>query len=550
MSNEISTDVLIAGGGVGGCAAALAVSRAGYRCILTEETDWIGGQLTSQAVPPDEHGWIERFGCTSTYRQYRNSVRDYYRTHYPLTDSARSQKHLNPGSGWVSPLCHEPRVGVAVLEDMLAPYIHGGSLKILKEHRPVSAETKSSDRVAAVTFEEIPAGRKTTVSARYFLDATELGDLLPLCNVEFVTGSESQNQTGEPSAPVIADPGNSQAFSWCFAMGYDEGANHVIDKPSQYEEWKNYLPKLTPPWPGRLFSWAGSNPRTMGRVEYSFDPNAEEGRAFEGLWSYRRILARSNFASGAFPSDICIVNWPMIDYWRGDVCTGSPEQNQYHFEQAKEQSRSFFYWLQTEAPRRDGGMGYPGLQLRGDATATSDGLAKSAYIRESRRVRAEFTVCEQHVSADLRKGKNLAECFADSVGIGYYRIDLHPTTGGNNYLDVAALPFQIPLGAIIPCRVNNLLPAAKNLGVTHITNGCYRLHPVEWNIGEVAGTLASHCIQHGRLPREILHNKLLLADFQNLLRCQGIELQWPENLCLNDGDPHAHALSSGNAAKK
>ena len=52
-------------------------------------------------------------------------------------------------------------------------------------------------------------------------------------------------------------------------------------------------------------------------------------------------------------------------------------------------------------------------------------------------------------------------------------------------------PFQIPLGALLPIRVENLLPACKNLGVTHITNGAYRLHPVEWNTGEAAGMIAS-----------------------------------------------------------
>ena len=72
-----------------------------------------------------------------------------------------------------------------------------------------------------------------------------------------------------------------------------------------------------------------------------------------------------------------------------------------------------------------------------------------------------------------------AEQFADSVGIGSYRIDLHPSTGQRNYVDVANWPFQIPLGALIPVRSENLLPANKNLGSTHITNGCYRLHPVE-----------------------------------------------------------------------
>ena len=50
---------------------------------------------------------------------------------------------------------------------------------------------------------------------------------------------------------------------------------------------------------------------------------------------------------------------------------------------------------------------------------------------------------------------------------------------------------------VLPRRVENLLPACKNLGVTHLTNGCYRLHPVEWNIGESAGMLAAEALGLG-----------------------------------------------------
>src|SRR5690606_34394800 len=120
-----------------------------------------------------------------------------------------------------------------------------------------------------------------------------------------------------------------------------------------------------------------------------------------------------------------------------------------------------------------------------------DGLAMAPYIRESRRIQALRTIREQDVSALHRPGDILAERFEDSVGIGYYRIDLHPSTGGDNYIDVPSLPFRIPLGALIPAEAQNLLPAAKNIGTTHLTNGCYRLHPVEWNIGEAAGLLAA-----------------------------------------------------------
>ena len=71
--NEQHTDILIVGGGLGGVAAALAALRLGRRVILTEETDWIGGQLTAQGVPPDENPWIDRecTGCTASYRRLR-----------------------------------------------------------------------------------------------------------------------------------------------------------------------------------------------------------------------------------------------------------------------------------------------------------------------------------------------------------------------------------------------------------------------------------------------------------------------------------------------
>ncbi len=123
-----------------------------------------------------------------------------------------------------------------------------------------------------------------------------------------------------------------------------------------------------------------------------------------------------------------------------------------------------------------------------------------------------------------------AEEFADTVGIGCYRIDLHPSTGGDNYIDVSSLPFQIPLGALIPRRVENLLPACKNLGTTHITNGCYRLHPVEWNIGESVGALAAFCQAKKKLPRQVHADGALLKEFQNLLTNEGVPLTWPKSV--------------------
>ena len=80
--------------------------------------------------PPDEHPWIESFGCTRSYREFRDGVRAYYLRHYPLTTAARNTARLNPGNGSVSRLCHEPRVALAVLHELLAPFISARQLRV------------------------------------------------------------------------------------------------------------------------------------------------------------------------------------------------------------------------------------------------------------------------------------------------------------------------------------------------------------------------------------------------------------------------------------
>ncbi len=511
---ELRTRLLIVGGGLGGCAAAMAATALGIPTILTEESDWLGGQLTAQAVPPDEHRWIEQQGCTRRYRALRDAIRDHYRRFYPLLESARADPFLNPGGGLVSRLCHEPKVALAVLNAMLTYAQTAGMLQVLLGVRPVEVLT-DGDFVRAVRFQP----DEIIIYADYILDATETGELLPLGGVEYVTGAESQRETGEPHAKPEADPLNMQAFTWCFAMAYDPNGDHTIPKPPNYERWRAFQP---PFWPGPLLGWTDVNPITLQPRRLSLF--GEDGTF--PLFAYRQIVNPALYPPEIAPRPVTIVNWPQNDYFVGNPYEVSGEEAARHRAGARELSLCLLYWLQTEAPRPDGGMGYPGLHLRPDITGTPDGFAKAPYIRESRRIRARFTICEQHVSAACRPNATLAEPFPDSVGVGHYRIDLHPSTGGDTYLDIEALPFQIPLGALIPIRVRNLLPACKNIGTTHITNGCYRLHPVEWNIGESAGLLIALCLLRRVEPHQVYETPALLQEYQSLLRAQGIQLEW------------------------
>jgi hypothetical protein len=524
MRHEMQTDILIVGGGLGGVAAALAAMRLGKKVIITEQTDWIGGQLTAQAVPPDEHPWIEGTGRTATYQLLRKNIRQYYRRFYPLLPHARFDSRLNPGKGHVSPLCHEPRVALAAISALLAPYMAGKVLDILLRHRPVGVEM-DGDKVRAVRLTDAITLHEVIIHAPYVLDATELGDLLPMAGAEHTIGSESQAQTGELHALAGGpDPLDQQSITWCFAMDYLPEEDFTIDRPRDYDFWRTYRADF---WPEKQLGWVFIDPTTLDlRRQSIFEGPTDQD--IDDLWQFRRIFYKGHYPAGMYASDITLVNWPQNDYWLGPLVGVSKEEKQRHLEGARQLSLSLLYWMQTEAPRHDGGYGYRGLRLRKDVVETMDGLAKQVYVRESRRISAEFTVLEQHIGVEAREPLQGAESFHDSVGIGSYRIDLHPSTRQRTYTDIGSWPFQIPLGALIPVRLDNLLPACKNIGTTHITNGCYRLHPVEWNIGEVAGALAAYCLQNNRVPRKVRNNPKELAEFQRLLQNTiGIELAWP-----------------------
>ncbi|MCL2305549.1 MAG: FAD-dependent oxidoreductase [Planctomycetaceae bacterium] len=529
-TKELAADLVVLGGGLGGCATALAALRNGLRVVWTEETDWIGGQITSQGVPPDEHPWIETHGSPRSYREFRTAIRNYYKNHYPLTDDAKNRPHLNPGDGNVSRICHEPRVTLAVLYQMFNPYLSMGKLTLLLEHKAFGADVEG-DRIKSVAVRNLREGNELVLSAPYFVDATELGDLLPISGTEFRTGAESFEETGELHAAKKADPNNQQAFTVCFIMDYDPKGEHLIEKPAQYGFWRNFVPEMTPPYPGKLLSMTYNVPSTLQTLTLGFHP---DGGKTEGpnMWNYRRIVNKNNFLPGTYVGDATVVNWPQNDYLLGNL-DGSDEEFQKHLAQAKQLSLSLFYWLQTEIPRPDGKNGWPGLRLRGDMLGTTDGLAKYPYIRESRRIEAVFTVLEEHVGKEQRekilgKPATLAAPFHDSVGLGYYQIDLHPSTGGDNYIDFPSLRYQIPLGALLPKRMVNLLPANKNIGTTHVTNGNFRLHPTEWGIGEAVGSLVHFVLQKQTIPRAVREKSDLLAEYQDFLRTQGIETDWPE----------------------
>ena len=519
---QAQCDILVVGGGTGGTAAAIAAAESGAKVDLLEESDWFGGQLTAQGVSTlDEHQYMEAFGGTSRYYRFREGVRAYYRAHYRLTSEAATRSRLDAGRGWAGPFGYEPKVGMAVLKAMALPLEQSGRLHIFYHTRIVGTEldARTGNTITSVVAQSSD-GVYRRFRARYVLDATELGDVLALSGREgadWTVGAEGRAETQEPDAPDKAHPEWVQPLTFPFALDWspDTQSDNVVLPPKDYQQLK-------------------------AQQRYSLRYGAITG-LFKGRypwWTYRRMLASFNLDKDVGANDLVMVNTPGNDFRGGNLIGSaavSDAKKQNLQAQARRASLGYIYWLQTECPREDDPTGrrrgYPEFRLRRDVFDTADGLALQPYIRESRRIRALRPILEQEIVARDGHGQPhqsaaRAAFMPDSVGVGCYPVDIHTSDQGDPRRYLPTRPFQIPLGALIPVRLDNLLPAGKNLGTTHLTNGAYRVQPLEWNIGESAGLLATYCLRTGMTPRAVYSNLQARRAFQTALLGEGIPLCW------------------------
>jgi hypothetical protein len=513
---EISCDVLVAGAGMGGMGASLALAARGHSVCLTEETDWVGGQATSGGVSAlDENRFIEFSGATRSYAAFRKGIRDWYRQNTRLTPTAQAWENLNPGTCYVSPLCFEPKTGVKVLEQMLRkPGLN------LYTRTAIFALERNGPAIDSALAWQFDRRRVIRFKVRFVLDATEMGDLLPLAKVPYVLGSEPKSDTGEPDAPAAANTSCVQSFTYPFVIEHAPHAGALASKPTDYDaivKRQGFTLRVNYP---EEFGWKGVVQYHM----FGEDPPVPNNMSPGPFFSWRRLLDARNFASGV-PHDVALMNWPRQDYGAESPLDQEPSQLAAIFQRAKQTAAAFLYWLQNDVPRDGGGQGYPELALRADEMGTADGMSKYPYIRESRRMIARGRVTEQDIVDEFQKGPR-ARAFPDSIGTGFYMVDIHPCGANEHGRMRMPKPFQIPMAALMPREPLNFLPAGKNLGVTHLTNGAFRLHPIEWNIGESAGTIAALWLERKNEPKP--------AEVQKVLAKEGVQMVWFDDVGPND----------------
>ncbi len=478
---QIRCDVIVIGGGMGGVAAATAAANSGLRVCLTDPTRWLGGQMTSQGVSAlDENRFIETSGATRSYGNLRNRIRAAY------------GGVKNPGECWVSALCFAPKAGLDAVRDLLPK-----SVRVFLRAAPVAA-TRAGGRLRSVLLYDYEERRFRELAGDVFIDATELGDLLPLAGAAFRTGAEPRSETGEPDAPGQGDPQSLQSFTYPFILARKPSTGVAIAKPPTYDRDRARYTLLHEYAGGRFLQYGMFDrlPGTPG-----------------SFWAYRRLDAAAGLS---------MINWPGNDVCDAGYLSSDPLAAARALQRGKQVALGFAWWIAEQSPD---------LTLRTDLLGTSDGLSQYPYIRESRRLEALRVVREQDIADPASPGARAAP-FADSAGIGLYAIDIHGC--GKPQPLPATKPFQIPYGALVSLDIENLLAGGKDIGATHIANGAYRLHPTEWAIGEAAGALAAEAVRRKTTPTSVYRDPAALRSLQRKLLEMGHPLVWFDDIGPND----------------
>jgi len=168
-------------------------------------------------------------------------------------------------------------------------------------------------------------------------------------------------------------------------------------------------------------------------------------------------------------------------------------------------------------------------------------LPQIPYIRKSNRLVGEQTL----TAGDIRRESEWAisvRGFTDAIAVGNYADDLHgcnsePSDFESSLEHITDLPpgfrfgaFQVPLGSLIPEKVDGLLAAEKNISQSRLANGATRLQPITMLTGQAAGALAAIAVAEHVQPRHVSPEKVQIT----LLR-EGDILARPNMLNLRIG---------------
>ena len=356
-------------------------------------------------------------------------------------------------TGWVSETQFEPHVGDSIFKAMAAAE---KDLSVIYGYHVVSV-LKEGNKVCGAQFRN-GQNKLLNIKANVVIDATDLGDGLALAGAAYDLGMESKNVTGEIYAP---DQPNSiiQDLTWAAVLkDFGQGTDKTINKPL------NYNPEL----------YRGSCAMTVDSV----------------LIDCKKMLTY-----GKLPNNKYMINWPRHgnDIYLNVVEMDWAKRNE-ELKKAKERTLGFVYYIQTE-------LGYKNIGLAEDEFPSKDHLALVPYHREGRRLRGVQRLTINHVK-ERYSGTPL---YRTGISVGDYPVDHHHACNPEApKIHFPAIPsFNIPLGALIPEKIDGLIVCDKAISVSNLINGATRLQPCVLLTGQAAGALAAVTVQKKQNVRDI-----------------------------------------------
>ncbi|MBN1153993.1 FAD-dependent oxidoreductase [candidate division KSB1 bacterium] len=466
MLLDIHTEILVAGGGTSGVCAALQSARMGRKVIIVEETQWLGGMLTSAGVSAIDGNHLLPSGM---WGEFRDLLYDHY-------GGAKAV-----ATGWVSHTMFEPSVGAKIFRELVASE---RNITVYYGYR-VDHVLMEGDRVLGAEFVNTQ-GDRLRIEAYVTIEATEYGDVLALAGCDYMTGRESKSQFGEEAAPEKPDDIIQDLTYVAILKDYGAGMHTTIDPPDGYnsEVYRECCRKM----------------------------NDEQNAS---LLDSQRMLEY-----GKLPNRKYMINWPDYgnDYYLNLLELSYSERIE-KLEAARKHTLGMVYYIQTS-------LGYSNLGLANNEFPTADRLPFIPYHRESRRVRGVVLLTLNHV-IDLYS-EAAQSVYKAGIAVGDYPLDHHHSKAPQRIEEVFPLisAFNVPYGCMIPHKVDGLIVAEKSISVTHIVNGCTRLQPVVMQIGQAAGAGAALAVDAEiqlrevnvrQLQQELLSHHCWLMPFSDIM---------------------------------
>jgi hypothetical protein len=568
-------DVVVIGGTLGGVAAASHAMKTGVTTCLIELTPWLGGQISSQGVSAIDESramrWRRNF--SPSWEAFKALIRQQPVYLPAWTGLGSPQTVASVNSCWVGELCFSPMAGATAAEMWMrqsaqsAPDSRWATSTAFK-----GADFDATGRVVTAIYgvrripldpNYVPTGRLSRELSEWYgwsdsdiydkipvrlqpppggrmvvIDATDTGELVGWANLPYRVGSDAQSFTGEVNAAPRENPDCTQAYTYPFVLATLDDGNASLKELQKIE------PAFTREEHWKVFDLEG----------FPFFNSSSS------VFNYRRIVSHATDSGNVNvtrPGEMTLMNWnkgndwhfmdpPLVlteedlrldgqkENWMGGLSAESLNYGEIH-------ALMFAEWLiDREATDK-----LPLTLLTGkDAPlGTQSGLSMVPYIREGRRLlghpaygQNSFMAVEADLREDMTGGRDFS---ATAVALAHYDIDIHgcryrdrrPTyeAASASIKEFVVRPLQIPLEAIVPQGVDNVLIGGKSIAVSHIVNGVTRVHYGEWSVGGAAGATAGWLLREGK-PTDLTPAQIVVTGqmpaLQAFLVAQGLRFTW------------------------